>query len=74
MVADIFTKPLQGSAFRKFRNVILNLPSLKPDLTASSALSSQECVGNHLAGVRKDTKDMKDTDITSGGEEDLGNG
>ena len=26
MVADVFTKPLQGAAFRKFRNAILNIP------------------------------------------------
>ena len=26
MVADFFTKPLQGNLFRKFRALILNLP------------------------------------------------
>ena len=27
MLADFFTKPLQGSAFRKMRDIILNMPS-----------------------------------------------
>ena len=27
MLADFLTKPLQGSTFKKMRNVILNLPN-----------------------------------------------
>jgi hypothetical protein len=44
MLADFFTKPLQGCTFRKFRDFILNLQS-NPDLTIRqdhrSALRSQ---------------------------------
>lgn len=37
MVADFFTKPLQGALFRKFRNVIMNL-------SPAYELGAQECV------------------------------
>jgi len=39
MLADFFTKPLQGSAFQKIWDIILNLPSNK------NWWSTQECVG-----------------------------
>jgi hypothetical protein len=42
MVADFFTKPLQGSLFRKLRGIILNLPN-RP--SGNDAPTSQECVG-----------------------------
>jgi hypothetical protein len=42
MVADFFTKPLQGSLFRKLRAIILNLPN-RP--SGADASTSQECVG-----------------------------
>jgi hypothetical protein len=41
MVADFFTKPLQGSLFRKLRGLILNIPVRPP---STSAAASQECV------------------------------
>jgi KUP system potassium uptake protein len=44
MLADIFTKPLQGNAFRKFRDAILNTHSSSIDSSADSASESQECV------------------------------
>ena len=41
MIADFFTKPLQGSQFRKLRNLILNhYPS------ADRSSDGQECVGS----------------------------
>jgi hypothetical protein len=43
MVADFFTKPLQGSKFRKLRQMILNLPD---DTKMMNAAASQECVEN----------------------------
>ena len=43
MVADFFTKPLQGSQFRKMRGLILNSPKIIHDAT----VLSQECVGNN---------------------------
>jgi hypothetical protein len=44
MLADIFTKPLQGNAFRKFRDAILNIHSSSTDSHAYYASESQECV------------------------------
>jgi hypothetical protein len=42
MVADFFTKPLQGSLFRKLRGIILNSPGRPVNVGATT---SQECVG-----------------------------
>ena len=42
MLADYFSKPLQGSLFRKFRNLILNVGT-KDELTVGHG--EQECVG-----------------------------
>ena len=39
MLADFFTKPLQGTLFTRMRDEILNLP-------CSTSPSSQECVGS----------------------------
>jgi hypothetical protein len=44
MITDIFTKPLQGNAFRKFHDAILNIPSSSIDSFACDASESQECV------------------------------
>jgi hypothetical protein len=44
MVGDFHTKPLQGSAFRRFRAVILNLPY---DPLLDPMTDSQECVGTN---------------------------
>jgi len=54
MVADYFTKPLQGSQFRKLRGLIMNVDPSIPDCTWSKERSvkpanshgPQECVGN----------------------------
>jgi hypothetical protein len=58
MLADIFTKPLQGNAFRKFRDAILNTHSSSDDSFACSASESQECLeecsGDGLTGVGQD--------------------
>jgi hypothetical protein len=42
MVADFFTKPLQGSLFRKLRGIILNNAGRS---VLAGAATSQECVG-----------------------------
>ena len=42
MVGDFHTKPLQGSAFRRFRAIILNLPH---DPLLDPMADRQECVG-----------------------------
>lgn len=41
MIADFFTKPLQGSLFRKFRAFIMNLP---PEVVENQLQEAQECV------------------------------
>ena len=42
MLADMFTKPLQGSAFRKFRDAVMNIQT---DLSRPASLAGpQECV------------------------------
>ena len=54
MLADFFTKPLQGSKFVKFRNQILNLnlPSSFGNDRLTDRLTSQECVGKPPSNVR----------------------
>ena len=42
MLADYFSKPLQGSLFRKFRNLILNV---NPKDELNTGHGEQECVG-----------------------------
>ena len=42
MVADFYTKPLQGRLFRKLRNVIMGLP---PETEMNTEVPPQECVG-----------------------------
>lgn len=44
MLADFFTKPLQGSVFRRFRNIIMNIQNDQPNETVDG---SQECVGRN---------------------------
>jgi KUP system potassium uptake protein len=62
MLADIFTKPLQGNAFRQFRDLILNVPFSSSDPSTTYTSGSQECVGDtehadnaRLTDVGKDT-------------------
>jgi hypothetical protein len=45
MLADFFTKPLQGSLFRHLRARIMNLPYHFSGTV--TAVGSQECVGTH---------------------------
>jgi hypothetical protein len=66
MLADIFTKPLQGSAFHKFCNAVLNTqPCLTDPSKGWPTGGSQECVGKSCDGlynVREETKDTNDED------------
>ena len=55
MAADFFTKPLQGTKFKKFRDWMLNVPGaekfpLPGDVHAYHFVltSGQECVGTHV--------------------------
>jgi hypothetical protein len=46
MLADFFTKPLQGSLFQTFRDLIMNVnPSQEPSLDYRSVLESEEAAG-----------------------------
>jgi hypothetical protein len=44
MVADFFTKPLQGTLFIQCRNIIMNI---KDAASSSMAEAAQECVGGN---------------------------
>ena len=50
MLADFFTKPLQGSAFKKMRSIILNMP----DTDKSSAEHRSVLENKYSMGERKD--------------------
>ena len=47
MLADFYTKPLQGALFRKFRDVIMGLKHIST-LIRTSTLTDQERVGNNV--------------------------
>ena len=52
MAADFFTKPLQGTLFKKFRDQILNLagtPHVHTNATFDNG--GQECVGEYSPAV-----------------------
>jgi hypothetical protein len=48
MLADFFTKPLQGSLFRKFRDVIMGLKHIDTLLEDDEAVSAKERVGSNM--------------------------
>ena len=50
MLADFFTKPLQGSLFRKFRDVVLGYKHID-SLTSDDLLVPEERVGESRAGA-----------------------
>jgi hypothetical protein len=52
MLADMFTKPLQGSSFRCFRAAVMNLKSDSILSSPNSQGSPQECVGDQTLTVR----------------------
>jgi hypothetical protein len=63
MVANFFTKPLQGSLFQKLHAIILNIPGRSP---SADAAASQECVGkvasyvNVVRGTHRKSSDVAD--------------
>ena len=63
MVADFFTKPLQGSLFQKLRAIILNIPG---HAFSSNAVASQECVekvvsyADMVRGTHRKSSDVAD--------------
>ena len=54
MVADYFTKPLQGMKFRKFQAMIMNYWDWALELV------SQECVGASPDNANQEEKDLQD--------------
>ena len=57
MIADFFTKPLQGRLFRKFRDVVLgyiHISELKDEPAKRDLNTNQECVGCNLLTVTKE--------------------
>jgi hypothetical protein len=68
MVADIFTKPLQGSAFKKFRDAVLNVPDSSFDSYDEPIIDeSQECVEGRRGGLYAARKDIELKDTKNGG-------
>jgi hypothetical protein len=70
MVADFFTKPLQGSLFRKLRAIILDIPDHSRN---ANALTSQECVekvtsyADVVRGISSNSSDVADVVRQPGG-------
>jgi hypothetical protein len=62
MVADFFTKPLQGSAYKKMLKMIMNLSD--NDMIDPSP---QECVGNNGAADKKMIRQSKFVPMTPNG-------
>ena len=59
MVADFFTKPLQGTSFRKFRNHIMNHDDGICDESCDTRAShpvAQECVGSSHQEVNPEAR------------------
>ena len=78
MVADFFTKPLQGSLFHKLRTIILNIPG---HTFSSDAAASQECVekvasyADMVRGTHRKSSDVADAmhqPIVKGGRQETG--
>jgi hypothetical protein len=49
MLADLFTKPLQGALFRKFRDVVLGYKHIHTLNNDDEESSSHELVGNDIS-------------------------
>jgi hypothetical protein len=51
MIADFFTKPLQGNLFRKFRDVVMGYKHISSLYDQSEQTLAQERVGNDENGI-----------------------
>ncbi len=54
MVADFFTKPLQGNLFRKFRDVVMGVKHISSLYEQSEQTSVQERVGSGENGILRE--------------------
>ncbi len=68
MVADFFTKPLQGNLFRKFRDVVMGVKHISTLYDQSEQTSVQERVGNEENGILRE-KDKRPNACASDGSE-----
>ena len=64
MIADFFTKPLQGELFRKLRAVIMGHVSLETFMSEVS-VASKERVGDSKCEVHEQPTEMSQTDKES---------
>ena len=62
MTGDFFTKPVQGSLFRRHRSTVMNL---SPDVTDGHMLEAQECVES-VAGNGAAAKNSEECLTTDG--------
>ena len=54
MLADFFTKPLQGNLFRKFRDVVLGYKHISSlDMNAEESSSQERVSRGNMAGILK---------------------
>ena len=70
MIADFFTKPLQGNLFKRFRDIILgykHILSIHDELATDECDSIQERVGktDGLTAVKKNGNDTSSSCIKS---------
>ncbi len=54
MVADFFTKPLQGNLFRKFRDVVMGYKHISSLYDQSEQTLAQERVGKGENGILRE--------------------
>ena len=58
MVADLFTKPLQGHKFKKFRKIIVNVPDPE-EISQKKKLNKQACESNDATIGHRSVLDKK---------------
>jgi hypothetical protein len=63
MIADFFTKPLQGAPFRQFRDFIMNID---PDYTAAPAMNPRSVLGIENQENAINVDNVKHSDVAPG--------
>ena len=56
MIADFMTKPLQGATFRKFRDIIMGIETIKSGNDINNKRKSSKAAGNGKSKIPKATK------------------
>ena len=65
MIADFFTKPLQGNLFRKLRDVVMGHKHITELEEDNSDTSIEESVGQDEKTDRKDRTEAMDVSLTT---------